>query len=116
MTGREIIKLDNGAQVSADNIEAQFSLLKMFKLPLTMATTHKVERKDGHWTLIKRETPVDIFADDDGRMRVVAQVQKTQSEKIGLSRTRGKYGDEGRLYDQDCASLAVGEVDAWGTI
>ena len=112
----DLVKIGTGTPVDINNIDTQFSLLKMFNLPPTMATTYKVERKDGHWTLMKRENPVSIFADDDGRMRVIAQVQKTQSEKLGISRTRGKYGDEGRLCNQDCASLEVGEVDAWGTI
>ena len=111
-----LIKIGNGALVDIDNIDAQFSLLKMFNLPPTMAQTHKVERRDGKYVLCKRENPVAIFADDDGRMRAVAQVQKTSSEKIGLSRTRGKYNDEGRLYDADSASLKVGEVAAWSTI
>ena len=111
-----LIKIGNGALVDIDNIDAQFSLLKMFNLPPTMAQTHKVERRDGKYVLCKRENPVAIFADDDGRMRAVAQVQKTSSEKIGLSRTRGKYNDEGRLCDADSASLKVGEVAAWSTI
>ena len=112
----DLVKIGNGALVDIDNIDAQFSLLKMFSLPPTMAQTHKVERRDGKYVLCKRENPVTIFADDDGRMRAVAQVQKTSSEKIGLSRMRGKYNDEGRLYDADSASLKVGEVTAWATI
>ena len=111
----DLVKIGNGALVDIDNIDAQFSLLKMFSLPPTMARTHKVVRKDEHWTLCKRDNPIEIFADDDGRMRAIAQVQKTSSEKIGLSRTRGKYNDEGRLYDSDSASLKVGEVAAWST-
>lgn len=112
----DLVKISNGALVDINNIDAQFSLLKMFNLPQTMAETHKVERRDGKYVLCKRENPVQIFADDDGRMRAIAQVQKTSSEKIGLSRTRGKYNDEGRLYDSDSASLKVGEVAAWSTI
>jgi len=113
---REMIKVGDGA-VSVDNIEAQFQLLKMFNLPPTMAATHKVERKDGHWTLMKRDNPIEIFADDDGRMRAVVQVQKTQAEKIGLNRPRGgKYGDENRLYDSDSASIEVKEIQPWATI
>jgi hypothetical protein len=112
----DLVKIGTGALVDTNNIEAQFALLKMFNLPPTMAETHRVERRDGKYVLCKRENPVAIFADDDGRMRAVVQVQKTIGERIGLSKTRGKYGDEGRLCDQDCASLAVGEVDAWGTV
>ena len=112
----ELIKMADGSLLDSDNIDAQFQLLSMFKLPPTMARTHKVVRKDEHWTLCKRDNPIEIFADDDGRMRAVVQVQKTNSERVGLSRTRGKYNDEGRLYDADSASLKVGEVAAWSTI
>lgn len=112
----ELVKVKDGALLGVDNIDAQFQLLAMFNLPPTMAKTHKVERRGDTWTLCKRENPVEIFADDDGRMRAVAQVQKTRSEQIGLSRTRGKYNDEARLYDADCANLKVGEVQAWATI
>lgn len=113
---REVIKAVDGALLDVNNIDAQFQLLKMFNLPPTMARTHKVERRGEAWTLCKRENPIEIFADDDGRMRAVAQVQKSHSEKIGLSRTRGKYNDEARLYDADSASLKVGEVAAWSII
>ena len=40
----------------------------------------------------------------------------TQAERVGLSRGRGKYNDEGRLFEQDSASLKVGEVAAWSSI
>lgn len=106
----ELVSVGNGSLVDISNIDAQFQLLKMFNLPPTMAETHKVERRDGKYVLCKRENPVQIFADDDGRMRSIVQVQKTKSEHMGLSRTRGKYNDEGRLFDQDSASLKVGEV------
>ena len=113
----ELIKLDSGKTVPMENIEAQFKLLKMFNLPPTMAETHKVERKDGRWTLMKRESPVTLYADDDGRMRAVVQVQKTKAEKVGLDRPRGgKYNDENRLYDQDSASIETKEVQAWGSL
>lgn len=113
----ELIKLEGGKAVPVENIEAQFQLLKMFNLPPTAAETHKVERKDGHWTLTKRERPVILYADDDGRMRSVVQVQKTEAEKVGLDRPReGKYNDENRLYAQDSASIEVKEVQAWGSL
>ena len=78
---RELVKVKDGALLDVDSIDAQFQLLAMFNLPPTMAKTHKVERRGDTWTLCKRENPVEIFADDDGRMRAVAQVQRPAANK-----------------------------------
>lgn len=53
---------------------------------------------------------------DDGNGGLVALSAATTSERVGLNRMRGRYNDENRLFDQDSASIKVGEVAAWSTI
>lgn len=112
----ELVKLGSGELAKIETLEAQFALLKKFGLPETAAERNVVVFKDGHYTLQKRENPISIYPDDNGNLRSVVQVQKTHSERIGLSAARGKYNDENRLYAQDAASLDVGEIVPWATI
>ena len=89
-------------------------LFKRFKLSPTMVETHRFEKRGDNFALVKRERPVKIF--DDGNGSVVALAATTTTDRVGLNRMRGKYNDENRLFDQDCASLKVGEVAAWSTL
>lgn len=106
-----------GDLAKLDTIDAQFALFDRFKLARTMAETHKfVESGDDKhpYKLVKRENPVRIF--DNGSTMVAASIA-TNAERVGLNRMRrAKYGDENKLFDQDSASLKVGEVAAWATI
>lgn len=72
----------------------------------------------GHerYKLVKRAEPIDtIDFDLEGNARSVAYKVKSGAELVGLDKPRpdAKFGDEGRLFDQDCASLKVGEVESW---
>lgn len=111
----ELVKLQDGSLAKVDSFDFQMEMFKKFKLSPTMAETHRFEsRGEGKFALVKRERPVRLF--DDGNGGVVALTAATISEKVGLNKMRCKYGDENRLFDQDSASLKVGEVAAWRTI
>lgn len=111
----ELVKLQDGSLARVDSFDFQMEMFKKYKLSPTMAETHRFEsRGEGKFALVKRERPVRLF--DDGNGGVVALTAATTSEKVGLNKHRGKYGDENRLFDQDSASLKVGEVQAWSTI
>lgn len=114
MSGK-LVKLENGSLARVDSFNFQFKMFKKYNLAPTMAETHKFEqRADGKFALVKRDRPVRFFDDGDGK--IVGLMAATQSARVGLNRTRGKYGDENRLFEQDSASLKVGEVAAWNTI
>lgn len=114
-----LAKSTGGALVGRpDDIRIQFALFDKFKLARTMAESHKFIPTDDEkhpWKLVKRDNPVSIF-DNGTHMVAVSQVQKTYSEKVSLSRSRGKYNDEARLIPTEVTSVKVGEVAAWATI
>lgn len=110
-----IVVRPNGAIANVDSIDFQMEMFNRYKLSPTMAETYKFEKRGDSFALVKRAAPIRIF-DDGGHLKSVAVVQKTQSEKIRLSATRGKYNDEGRLFDQDCASIEVKEVTPFAVI
>lgn len=102
----------------SDDIEFQFALFDKFNLARTMAKNYLFVPTDDEkhpWKLAKRTTPVSIY-DDGSHVSAVSQVQKTYSERVGFSRARGKYNDEGRLITNEALSIKVGEVAAWATI
>ena len=111
----ELVKLHDRSLARVDSLDFQMEMFRKYKLSPTMAETHRFEsRGEGKFALVKRERPVRLF--DDGNGGVVALTAATASEKVGLNKMRGKYGDENRLFDQDSASLKVGEVAAWSTL
>ena len=111
----ELVKLQDGSLARVDSFDFQVEMFKKYKLSPTMAETHRFEKRgEGKFALVKRDKPVRFF--DDGNGGVVQLTAMTQAEKIGINRHRGKYGDENRLFDQDSASLKVGEVAAWSTL
>lgn len=114
MSEKSLVRLDSGAVANFDTVDAQMALFKRFKLSPTMVETHRFEKRGDNFALVKRDRPVKIF--DDGNGGVVALTAATTTERVGLNRMRGKYNDENRLFDQDCASIKVGEVAAWSTL
>lgn len=110
----ELVKLQDGSLARVDSFDFQMEMFKKLKIAPTMAETHRFEKRGNNFALVKRERPVRFF--DDGNGGVVALTAATTAEKVGLNKMRGKYGDENRLFDQDSASLKVGEVAAWSTI
>lgn len=82
-----------------------------------MAFSHDlVPAGDGKYRLVKRTEPIDtIDFDLEGNARSVAYKVKSASELVGLDKPRpgAKFNDESRLFDQDCASLKVGEIESW---
>lgn len=110
----EVIKREDGTIASVDSFDFQMEMFKKFKLSPTMAETHRFEKRGDNFALVKRDKPVRFF--DDGNGGVVALSAATTSERVGINKFRGKYNDENRLFDQDSASLKVGEVAAWSTL
>lgn len=111
----ELVKLQDGTLARVDSLDFQMEMFKRYGLSPTMAETHRFEvRGEGKFALVKREKPVRFF--DDGNGGLVALSAATTSEKVGLNKMRGKYNDENRLFDQDSASIKVGEIAAWSTI
>lgn len=111
----ELARLQDGSLARVDSLDFQMEMFRKCKLSPTMAETHRFEsRGDGKFALVKRERPVRLF--DDGNGGLVALSAATTSERVGLNKMRGKYNDENRLFDQDSASIKVGEVAAWSTI
>lgn len=114
MSGK-LAKMQDGTLARVDSLDSQMEMFKKYGLSPTMAETHRFEgRGEGKFALVKRERPVRLF--DDGNGGLVALSAATVSEKVRLNRMRGKYNDENRLFDQDSASIKVGEVAAWSTI
>lgn len=112
----ELTRLDPRALANYDSVDGQMELFKRFNLSPTMIETHRFEKRGDHFALVKRPEPVSIFDDGAENRRVVNGMRQTYAERVGLNNGRGKYNDENKLFDQDSASLKVGEVDAWSTI
>lgn len=110
----DIVKRADGTVVKVDSIDFQMEMFKKAGLSPTMVETHKFEKRGDCFVLAKRERRITIF--DDGNGGMVAMQAMTESERVGLNKARGKYNDENRLFDQDSASLKVGEVAAWSTL
>lgn len=101
-----------------DTIDAQFALFDRFNLARTMAKNYRfVQTGDEKhpYKLVKRSAPVSIFEGANG-VEATPMAKATTSERIHLNATKGKYNDENRLFEQDSASLKVGEVAAWATL
>ena len=70
----------------------------------------------GH-QLVERKSRIDMFDIDlKGNTTVVRSMGKTYSERMGLSKMRGKYNDEGRLMGNDYGTAEVGEFAPFATI
>ena len=110
----EIVRRDDGTLAKVDSFDFQMEMFRKYNLSPTMAETHRFEKRGDTFALVKRDKPVRFF--DDGNGNVIALSAATQAEKVGLNKMRGKYGDESRLFDQDSASIKVGEVAAWSTL
>ena len=110
----EIVRRDDGTLAKVDSFDFQMEMFRKYNLSPTMAETHRFVKRGDTFALVKRAKPVRFF--DDGNGNVIALSAATQAEKVGLNKMRGKYGDENRLFDQDSASLKVGEVAAWSTL
>ena len=115
----DLVKKSEGELARLETIDAQFALFKKYKLSESMAERYRfiAGDKPGEYKLVKREVPIAIYADDDtGAMRSVAQVQKTTSERVRLSATRGRYKDEHRLVLSEVPTVEIGEVKSWSVI
>ena len=110
----EIVRRDDGTLAKVDSFDFQMEMFRKYNLSPTMAETQRFVKRGDTFALVKRDKPVRFF--DDGNGNVIALSAATQAEKVGLNKMRGKYGDENRLFDQDSASLKVGEVAAWSTL
>lgn len=96
-----------------ESVDFQMDMFKRLNLSPLMCETHRFEpRPGGKFALVKRDKPVRLF-DSNGSASLSTA---TTADRIGLNKGRGKYNDENRLFDQDSASLKVGEVAAWSTI
>ena len=101
-----------------DTIDAQFALFDRFNLARTMAKNYRfvATGDEKHpYKLVKRSSPVSIFEDVNG-VEATPMAKVTTAERMHLNATKGKYNDENRLFEQDSASLKVGEVAAWSRI
>lgn len=115
----ELVKVASGELARIESLEAQFALFRKHNLAESMAERYKFVEGDspGKYKLVKRTTPITIYADDEtGAMRSIAQVQKTTSERVKLSATKGKYNDEERLVLSEVPTVEVGEVKSWSVI
>lgn len=107
-----VVKRTAADLAKIDSVDFQMEMFKKYKLSPLMVETHKFEPRGDNFALVKRDTPVKLF-DDCEHGLTIAAVQKTHSERVGLNRGRGKYNDENRLFDADCASIEVKEVAPW---
>jgi hypothetical protein len=101
-----------------DSIDAQFALFDRFNLARTMAKNYRfVSTGDEKhpYKLVKRSVPVSIFEGVNG-IEATPMAKATMAERVHLNATKGRYNDENRLFEQDGASLEVGEVAAWSTL
>lgn len=101
-----------------DSIDAQFALFDRFNLARTMAENYRfvATGDEKHpYKLVKRSVPARIFEGVNG-VEATPMAKATTAERLHLNATKGKYNDENRLFEQDSASLKVGEVAAWARI
>ncbi len=105
----EIVKKTSGDLAKVESLDFQMEMFKKYNLSPLMVETHKFVRRGDNFALVKRNTPVEIF-DDGDHVRVIAGMQKTYSDRINLNGGRGKYNDEYKLFDADCASIEVKEI------
>jgi hypothetical protein len=101
-----------------DSIDAQFALFDRFNLARTMAKNYRfvATGDEKHpYKLVKRSVPVSIFEGVNG-VEATPMTKATTAERVHLNATKGRYNDENRLFEQDGASLEVGEVAAWSTL
>lgn len=115
----ELVKVASGELARLETLEAQLALFRKHNLAESMAERYKLVEGDapGKYKLVKRNTPITLYADDEtGAMRCIVQVQKTASERVKLSATKGKYNDEHRLVLSEVPTVEVGEVQSWSVI
>lgn len=110
-----LAKRQTSAVASYETIDGQMELFRKYKLSPTMVETHRFEKRGDYFALVKRSAPIKVF-DDGAAMSAVSTVRQTYAEKVGLNTHRGKYNDENRLFEQDTASIEVGEVSPWSSI
>lgn len=115
----ELVKVASGELARLETLEAQFALFRKHRLAESMAERYKFVAGDkpGEYKLVKRTTPITIYADDEtGAMRSIVQVQKTAAERVKISATKGKYNDEERQVLSEVPTVEVGEVEPWSVI
>lgn len=114
MSTTAVAKKTSTSLQRVDSVDFQMEMFKKLNLSPLMVETHRFEpRPGGKFALVKRAAPIRLF-DDNGRAAFTAAASHT--ERTGLNKLRGKYNDENRLFEQDSASIKVGEVKAWSTI
>lgn len=116
MSDSQIAKRESTA-IATDMAE-QVALFKRMNVSEALVFTHAiVPREGGGWQLVERDRPLETFdTDAAGRTTVLRECSKTYSERMGLSRKRGRYNDADRLLGNEYGSVEVGEVKAFATI
>ena len=73
---------------------------------------HVVPLSGGNFKIVRREKQIAVMSyDNNGNANVIAGLARTHSDRLGLSRSRGKYNDaDNVLLDSDAASIELGEV------
>lgn len=66
--------------------------------------------------ILDRGVELREIDEEDGEHALSIAGAKMFDERTGINKLRGKYNDEGRLFDADSASIKVGEVEAWASI
>lgn len=88
--------------------------MKKFRQDPALALSHDiVQKKDGTFAIVKLADTQCVLDQQGNDAHSFVQGYTGQ---VGLNAHRGKYNDENRLFEQDTASLKVGEVEAWTTI
>lgn len=107
-----------GTTALASDMAEQVALFKKMNVSEALVFTHAiVPREGGGWQLVVRDHPLETFdTDAAGRTTVLRECSKTYSERMGLSRRRGRYNDADRLLGNEYGSAEVGEVTAFATI
>lgn len=85
--------------------------------PFLMGHNAIVETGDGKYKMVARRHPVDFAVDLDGKMRCVAQVQRTKAERLGGMRIEShpdRRTARALVDNLLCQSVEVGEVVPWG--
>lgn len=88
--------------------------MRKFNQDPSLALSHDIVQKpDGTYQLMKLSDAAKIM---DGAGNSSSSFVQGYTGMVGLNRTRGKYNDENRLFEQDSASIKVGEVEEWARI